>query len=353
MFLLVQVFIFVFSLKVVIVKKFILFFIFLFFLYGCKESQKLPQNHLGIGQPSTQRTQSNTNEETNLIDLKLKPSIGKEYTFKNEFSQNITQQIDTLTVETQNTQVLVYSLKPISAFNDSILFQVNFKRIQQKIVSPLFTIEVNTSKTGKNLSPLEVFFSSIIGKNFGLIVNIASKKVEIIGFDSVLNKVIENISKRKEFSSIDRNMLFQISNSFFNPGELRKSFEKLFEIYPSKKISLGEVWDYDKEVFEPIPAKISNSFLLKKVVDDSLFVSQNTKINFLKGKQNVNEPKISEFIGNQSGEFVVSRISGLVIKSNMFQQINFVYTLPASPQTNNREVNVTTKIKSNFSLRLQ
>ncbi len=346
-------FIFVFHYKVVIVKNLILFFIFLFIFFGCKERQKIPLIQQGKGQSSTLKAKTTTDNEVNLIDFKLRPNIGEEYTFKNEFSQNITQQIDTLKVETQNSQVFIYTLKPIFVTNDSILFQVNFKQIQQKIVSPIFTFEVNTNKAGKNLTPLDVFFSSLVGKNFRLMVYIGSKKVEIIGFDTVLNKVIENISKRKEFNSIDKKMLFQITSSFFNPEELRKSFEKLFEIYPSKKIAIGEVWNYDKEVSEPIPAKISNAFLLKKVADDSLFVSLNTKINFLKGKQKINEAKISEFFGNQSGEFVASRISGLLLKSNIFQQINFVYSLPASPQTNNNEVKVTTKIKSNFSLHLK
>jgi hypothetical protein len=164
---------------------------------------------------------------------------------------------------------------------------------------------------------------------------------------------LEQISKRKEFSGVDKNVLSQLVNSFFNPNEMRKNFEKLFEIYPSKKVSVGENWTIDKEVSEPIPAKISNTFLLKNISNDTLFLVQESKITFKKQAQKSNEPQITELSGNQSGNLSVSRSTGVVLNNKVKQQINLVYTFPPSPQTNNKQVKVVTNIKSNFVFELQ
>jgi hypothetical protein len=334
-------------------KIFVLLAIFVV-LFGCKENQRVSES-----QNSSKKTTSSGNNiqntaNSNLIDLRLKPVVGKEYIFRNELVQDISQRIDTINAETKNTQTIIYSLKPVKIDSaGTILFQVSFKSIQHKIVSPLFTVEVNTSKPNREPAPLEIFYSSLIGKTFGLKVNSDGKNVSLISFDSVLKTSLEQISKRKEFSGVDKNVLSQLVNSFFNPNEMRKNFEKLFEIYPSKKVSVGENWTIDKEVSEPIPAKISNTFLLKNISNDTLFLVQDSKITFKKQAQKSNEPQITELSGNQSGNLSVSRSTGVVLNSKVKQQINLVYTFPPSPQTNNKQVKVVTNIKSNFVFELQ
>jgi len=335
-------------------KKIIFFIGVVIILFGCKENQRVSESQALRKQSKSNSNFSQDQTNSNLIDLRLKPTIGKELIFRNQLVQDITQTIDTIQAKTKNTQTIVYSLTPIEIDSaGSIFFRVNFKSIQQKIVSPLFTLEVNTSKPNRNPLPLETFYSSLVGKSFGLKVNSDGKNISLISFDSVLKNSLEQISKRKEFSGVDKNLLSQLVNNFFNSKEIEKSFEKFFEVYPSKKVSIGENWTIEKEVGEPIPAKISNNFVLKNVSNDTLYLLQESKISLKKGRQNVEEPQISELSGRQSGDIVLSRTTGIVLRSEVKQQINLVYTFPPTSQTNNKQVKVVTKIKSNFTFELQ
>lgn len=324
-----------------------------FFLLSC-ETKKLPEQSKVSDTTDNQIVNTKLKENTNTTNLFLNPVMGKEYQFESQLTQKIVQRMDTLSSETKHYQTIKYSLKPISKDANGVwTFVAKFNEIEQNISSQMLNVQASTKKLSKEPTPLELFYSTLIGKEFRFKVDERGRNLELIGVDTLLDNVIEKLLKRKEFKGVDKGLLQQIVGSFFNATELKKSFEKLFEIYPEKNLELGESWKISKKANEPIPADIINTFTLKLVKDDSIFIDLVSNILFEKQKSKENEPKLIDLSGKQTGKLIVHRVTGLLLNSKLQQQIKFVYQIPPSQQTNNKTINFSTNVNSTFNLTLK
>ncbi len=330
-------------------KSILYLFLILFLLVGCSERKSGPQEKT----KSEQTTAKRGNSASAPILLRLNPQIGKKYIFKNVVSQTITQTIDSQKVNTTHNQTIVYSLTP-NKFeqSQSITFDVAFESIEQQITTPMLKIEASTLGKSQKPTPLEIFYRALIGKSFRVKVSSAGKDVELSGTDSIVQNVLRNIARKKEFTGIDKNTLEQLIQNFFNPEDFKKSFEKLFEIFPSKSISVGESWEISRNTSEPIPAKVLNKFQLQKVSGDTLFVQLNSKVGFGKPQTQPNQPSIQDIRGTQSGTLYINKNTGLIFYGKIQQNVKVIYSIPASPQTNNKPLTVPTDVSTSFLLEI-
>jgi hypothetical protein len=320
---------------------------------GCGERRNAPQD-----QTKTKPITSETGDRTTLktagsVLFRLNPQIGKEYIFKNTVLQTITQTIDSQKVNTTHNQTIVYSLKAKRYEpNESITFDVAFKSIEQQIATPMLKIEASTLQKNQKPTPLEIFYRTLIGKNFRVKVSPDGKDVQLAGTDSIIGNVLKNISRKKEFVGIDRSTLEQLIQNFFNPQDFKRGFEKLFEIYPTKPITIGESWEITHHISEPIPTKVLNKFQLQNISGDTLLVQLTSKVGFDKPQQQANQPSIQDIKGTQSGTLYVDKNSGLIFLEKIHQSVKIIYTIPASPQTNNKLLTIPTDVSTTFLLEI-
>lgn len=327
------------------------FFFFVFILLSCetkklsdaKESSNLQDERISVAKQTTDK-----------FNLELSPELGKEYQFESRLEQKITQKIDTLNAVTNHHQKIIYVLRPIEQDTlNNFLFTVKFKIIQQNISSQLFTVDVNTQIKSKNETPLDIFYGNLIDKEFKLKVDKKGKKITLFGVDSLINSVINQMLKIKEFKGMDKSMLSQIVGSFFNQYELNKSFEKIFNIYPEQSVTTGSSWQIELSPIDPVPTKIVNTYTLNSLKNDSMFVNLSSTIQFNKEIIKESNPDLTEINGKQNGYLILDRRTGLVKDSKLIQQIKMVYKIPPSAQTNNKPLTIVTNVNSVFYLRLK
>lgn len=330
----------------------IVVFLSLIFLLACSQDNK----HIAE-KPKEQTTAQSVREEVkaeNEIILKLNPKVGENYTFKVTIDQNIDQTIDTMKIKTLHNQTFIYSLQAKSNnVIDGITFDVFFRSIQQKLQTPVVTIYANTDskKEGNNL--LETFYKSLIGKGFKIRVKQNGKEVELFGLDSLAQVVYHSLSKRKEISNIEIEGLKQITQEFFNPDEMKKNFEKTFEIFPDTPIFKNSQWTITKITKQPIPAQIVNEYTLENIIGDTALVALSSKIFFEKTKGiSSGQLNIKSMSGNQSGKLKIDSKSGMTTWGKFSQQIKIDYELPPAPQTNNRVMIIPMSIRTNFLYQL-
>jgi len=328
------------------------YLLLIIFIFAACDKGKIAEEKKKETIKQTQTTPESFN--SNRISLVFKPVIGKEYEFESQMNQTISQKVDTLSSETKHNQTIRYLIKTIHEdTSGNYLLLIKFLQIKQDITSPMLSVHSNTQDVPKNPTPLDIFYSTLVGKEFKLKVSKYGRDIALLGVDSVINKVIEQIMNKKEFKGVDKSMLMQIVGSFFNENELKKNFEKIFEIYPSKPVEIGESWQIQKRTSEPIPAEIVNNFTLKSIVDDTAFVDLVSKIQFEKQKSREGEPKILEMTGSQNGILTLNIKHGVLLNSKLQQRIKIVMQIPPSQQTNNKPLAITTNVLSNFVLKLK
>ncbi|MCX7909410.1 MAG: DUF6263 family protein [Ignavibacteria bacterium] len=331
-------------------KSFLVLIVFSMIFISCETKKLADEKKLDSTRVSVANKEQVGDGSINLV---LNPQLGNLYRFESRLEQKIVQKMDTVSAETKHNQLIKYTLIPL--MKDSLgnfLFEAKFSEIEQEIHSKLISVSASTKKVSKEPTPLELFYNSLVGKGFRFKVNNKGRNIQLIGVDSLFNIVIEQLQQRKEFKGVDKALLQQIIGSFFNANELRKGFEKLFEVYPDNLVKLGEKWEIQKNVNDPIPAKIVNTFTLKSVQIDTLFVDLVSNIQFEKQKTKENEPKLVELSGKQNGLLIINKVTGLMLSSKLQQQISIIYQVPPSTQTNNKAINIQTKISSNFYLKL-
>lgn len=332
-------------------SRFFLLFLFVFFIFSC-EPKKIADERRGSNpSDSIGYVEQQT---SNKFLLELNPELGKEYHFESRLEQKITQKIDTLNAITNHFQKIVYVLQPKEKDTfGNFLFSVKFKTIQQNISSQLFTVDVNTQLRSKSETPLDIFYGNLIDKEFKLIVDKKGKNISLLGVDSLINSVISQMLKLKEFKGIDKSMLSQIVGSFFNQNELKKSFEKIFNVYPEQPVTTGSSWEIHLFPTEPIPSHIINTFTLNSLRNDTLLVDLTSAIQFNKEKLREFNQDLTELTGKQNGSLVLDKRTGLVKDSKIMQQIKIVYKIPPSAQTSNKPLKIVTNVYSVFYLHLK
>ncbi|MCX7880180.1 MAG: DUF6263 family protein [Ignavibacteria bacterium] len=331
--------------------KIILCFFSVIILLGCAEQKPNSEREVEQKNQVTVDSLTKGQKPKDSIFFFLNPVLEKEYVFKTTMQQTVTQTSDTQKVETKQQQSVVYSLKPKSISQTGlILFEVSFKSIEQKIHSPLISFELNTKKKRKENTPIETFYNSLIGKLFYLRVGKNGSDVEIFGVDSLINNIVNEILAKDEFKGADKASLSHIISSFFNSSELKKNFEKFFEIYPKKPVSISEPWTNIKTIQEPLPAEIQNQFQIKSISGDTLQLTLKSKVNFKKIEQKERDVNITNLKGSQEGIFYVSYGTGLILKSKIIQNVSLLYSFPPTPQTQNKSLTIPTFISTTFQL---
>lgn len=331
-------------------NRIIFFVLLILFTVSC-ESKKIAEEKKPAETNKT--AESLAQIESKGLDLFLNPEIGKEYVFESLMNQKIMQKLDTVSYETKVFQSIVYSLKPVWKDTATLRFQAKFLEIEQKITSPMISVNASTKKQSQQPTPLDLFYSALKGKTFEFIIGRRGENLSLIGFDSLIERVITDLSKRKEFKGVDKNLISQLISNFFNQNELQKSFEKVFEIYPKKKVNVGDNWKVEKHLNEPVPTDITNNFSLKAIQGDSLIIDLVSDVKFEKVKSKEGEPQVKEMSGRQNGSLIVNKSSGMLQSGNLNQSIRIVNQFPPSPQTNNKSVTLLTNINSNFLLKLK
>lgn len=320
---------------------------------ACSERRNVPQEQTRTKPATSEKGNKTTSGTANSVLFRLNPQIGKEYIFKNTVLQTITQIIDSQKVNTTHNQTIVYSLKASKyEQNKSISFDVTFKSIEQQIITPMLKIEASTLQKNQKPTPLEIFYRALIGKNFRVKVASDTKDIQLAGTDSIVANVLKSISRKKEFTGIDKGTLEQLIQNFFNPQDFKRGFEKLFEIYPAKPITIGESWEITRYISEPIPTKVLNKFQLQNISGDTLFIQLTSKVGFDKPQQQANQPSIQAIKGTQSGTLYVDKNSGLIFLEKIQQSVKIIYAIPASPQTNNKPLTIPTDVSTTFLLEI-
>ena len=173
----------------------------------------------------------------------------------------------------------------------------------------------------KSLDPRQILkqaFSGIIGKKFTMKVNAEGKIKEITGFEEIIKGMMDNLPEVGQAKAI----MSQSMKEQFNPERMNETFTPMFNIYPNKKVGVGDKWSNSYELSLQ-GMNTSSEFTVKSFQGDKAVIEVTSKMISI--DENVDPTMAAMKIsGTQTGIMTLHTTSGLVIDGTIDQDFEML-----------------------------
>ncbi len=330
--------------------QFVVFFSVIL-IFACNEKKEQAEPSNDSKNTTVEQKSQSPNQRQDKITVLLNPELGQKFTYKNYLYLTMKQKYDTVSSQSKMNNFSTFSLKVTEKTPDYVRFNITFEQFAVEISNDFQRININTAQPSSNPSLTETFLRKCVGRNFYIKVNTKTKEIELSGLDTLVKNLQNSLSKTQDFANVDKQMVDNLINSIFSEENLKSSYQKMFDFYPSTPITIGNTWERQQTVQEPLPLKVNNVYTVSSIVNDTVFLSTKAKLDFLKNEL-PKEVKLLNVSGNQSGEIKLNRKNGLVIMAAVKQNIKTSHEL-TNPMEQNKKVTITTEITSTNKIELQ
>jgi len=148
-------------------------------------------------------------------------------------------------------------------------------------------------------------FGVIKGKSFLMQVNEKGEVVSVTGFDKIGEAVINETNFPEEMKP----MLRQNFQKQFNDDAVKQMFSQSFEIFPNKKVKIGDDWKTDANFLKQ---EVSTVYTVKNIKGNRVFLTGTSKIKSSDGNDS----------GTQTSKLIIDARTGLMIDGVFDQKSN-------------------------------
>jgi hypothetical protein len=190
----------------------------------------------------------------------------------------------------------------------------SFERFKMKTAVSGINLDIDTDKpiigdtADLEKNPMEAMnkvFGAIKGQQFIMKVNAEGKITEVKGFENMA----KNIADSLELSEQERAEMMKEFDGQFNAGEITKSLERFWYIFPNKEVKVGDSWDKVTEVEGKLPAKYRSTYKVTEIEGDMVTLEESSKIESKEGG-------LISLTGDVTGTIVVDSRYGLVVTAD-------------------------------------
>lgn len=232
---------------------------------------------------------------------------GDIFEIKQHAEQVISQELDGAAHEIINDISGILSFEVIGEKEDNYEIYLSFKDLNLKMSSSiqgeLMNVNAKELKEGDIQSKV---FNSLLNTRVKLILAKTGNIIEVIGGDSLVNKMAAASGLEDEFSL---NMMKNSLKNEFGSEALSHSYEQMTYIYPNKKIAVGDKWE--NQYSGKLIAK--NTWTLSDLNTESAKISGAASV-----AMDVKEPTTTmELNGTQETKVTTDRNSGFIKKMDV------------------------------------
>ncbi|EAY28141.1 DUF6263 family protein [Microscilla marina] len=191
------------------------------------------------------------------LTLKLTPNTS--YVIQQQISQYIEQEFQG---QRQNSSITYqYNIKEIDE-EGFYKIVVVYKKIHYKQGKSTY----NSEDTTATETALSRALGAMIDSRITMQVNNQGQVRELIGADELIEKML---NAKAVANKATRERLHKTFKKAFGEAALRESMDQFFNIYPNKKIAVGDSWSKKFEKTASFPSKVNMTWTLDKVEENT------------------------------------------------------------------------------------
>ncbi|MGZ5221904.1 MAG: DUF6263 family protein [Chitinophagaceae bacterium] len=247
--------------------------------------------------------------------LKFNPEKGKSYDYEIawEMDQQMMEQNHEINITSGYTLDVIDDkdgIKTLKAVYKNFKMYMNIMGMEIKVDTDKPAEPINDAEIRANpLGMMDRVFAGIKEKEFTMKVNEEGKVLEVVGFDKIINEMIDSIG-------LDENAKMQVRASLqdqFNEQSIKDQFAQVFTIFPGREIKMGDSWEKNFQTGGRMPAKYTTQYSVKEIEGDHITLTAQTNIGSANDEM--------EIKGTQNGSLLVDGKTGLVINAQFDQDM--------------------------------
>lgn len=253
--------------------------------------------------------------------LKINFKKGDSYKVEVYSNSKSVETVSNKNIESNQTEKDVYIYKVVDVDKDGT-YTINstIKSISFKYTGTGGTLEYDSSKDIVKNDFNSMIMTSFIGRNFTIKITPTGEVKKVTGFDELINSQVNSCPFNENYKTTERNIL----NQFFSKDALKEQIKQMFNLYPDKKVNVGDKWNIQTSISSGVPVLINSIFQLKNDKNGVAEISENSKINTDGNEKVPNTGGVNALCnasGNQSGTIRINEDSGLIIDREITQKI--------------------------------
>ncbi len=260
---------------------------------------------------------------THKVNLILKLKQGKSYNITITNNQHISQAIQDVTYEIDQTTTIEYTfdVKEVDP-NDNAFVRVTYQSVHFNIKGATDEIEYDSSNPPEEVPPLMKGFAAIVGESFDVQITPKGAIMKVTGLESFIQRMMDKIDLPygSQRDIIEKNLAE-------NYGEkaVQEMLENMLKVFADKSVKVGQSWEKKIEMRKTIPMIIESTYTLRELSSDIAYID----IESLLKPNPVTLPDRSglmQFIydisGTQKGTLEIELDSGLIRHAQFNQKMS-------------------------------
>jgi hypothetical protein len=161
---------------------------------------------------------------------------------------------------------------------------------------------------------------ALIGESFSVLLSPEGKVKAVFGIDDMIDGMIKKLAILNNES---RMRIRELLKARFGGEAIKDNLRKVFDIYPEKQVSAGDVWEKDIGVSMGYPLNIKTVYTLKKISGDYAVIKADSNIESSGNNEAANGGfgYRTDFNGKQEGILKVNIKTGWIEESEINQDI--------------------------------
>ncbi|MBK7560018.1 MAG: hypothetical protein IPI68_00475 [Chitinophagaceae bacterium] len=256
--------------------------------------------------PSCQSTKSST--ATKMLKFNFEKGKGYDYEMIINMDQEILGQTMKMDMATY------YSMDVSDDDGNTKTISSSIDRFKLNMEVAGMNIEVDTDKpfpeSGNGddekdpVKKMNRLFGAIKDQRFSMKVDAEGKVQEVKGFENMAESVVDSLNLTGE----QRDKMMKQFNDQFSAKNIKEQFERVWYIFPNKKVKVGDSWQRNTETGGTLGGMYTSTYTVAEIEGDMVTLEEKTKVESQEEKMKLK--------GEITGTLVVDSRVGLVVNAD-------------------------------------
>ena len=243
--------------------------------------------------------------------LKMNLKKGLKYLFTTNTSQSITQEVMGNKMDIKQHTNIDYIYEVIESNEQGMHIKTTYQHILIDTKTPQGNIAYDSKKPDNADSKLKNI-GNMVGKSFTMHVSAEGEVTKVEGMQEIVNSIGGDATTQ------------QLLKQQFSDSAFINMMNMALNIYPNKKINIGESWqkDFNAEMAGMMQMNTQNTYTLTNLEKDNAIIAIKSNINLspLSSKGILGNIEVN-LKGTQNGTIKSDRKSGMITTSTIHQEI--------------------------------
>lgn len=194
---------------------------------------------------------------------------------------------------------------------------------------------------------VSALLAEMVGQTFEVRMN---RQGEVKSIEGLRFLIQQSINKFPELRFEQREQVKAQIEETFGPLSLRDQLQQHTVIFPQKKVKPEEEWDLDKSIFVGVPAEVSMTYQLQKIVEHAYIIKGNGTMSVATTtpKEEQSPVLAYDLKGEISANLTISRRSGWIKQAEIVHHFKGKANLSSS-NANGNSIPIQMKAQINVS----